>query len=459
MLISPEKKTLEIYKQLPTKVLLYMKEDLAYFINVAFNEFLWSKQLEVVYALQKYKKVCVRSCFSVGKSFLASRIAIAFSQTHPNSIVAITAPTFNQVKNIIFREIHVAHAKSRIKLLGEPTTIEWNVTKGKWYMTGFSTDKPDRVQGKHSKSLLAIVDESSGVEDNIIEAVESWGASGDSYELLIGNPLRASGKFYNSFFDPAFYKINISAYGSPNFTGEYVPEYLKQSLINKSFVDMIIQGHGKDSAYYKIAVLGEFPSTEDNNLFDSKEITRAMEVSNIVSEDDSITLTADIAYTGADLTVIIAWRGNNVIAIHKIRKNDVPEVTGWLINYYKEYHAGSIIIDSTGFGVGVYDLLKDDYPVMGVNFGTNAIESNKYTNIRTEMYFNLFYAFRDGKISIPKNEDIRDELLVQAYSFDKMGRFALFKKSLLKPKLGRSPDIADALALKFAPTTNIIGIA
>ena len=56
-----------------------------------------------------------------------------------------------------------------------------------WRATRFPTNSIERASGHHNEHLLVIVDEASGVEDEVWDALDSLG-----YERLvaIGNPIR-----------------------------------------------------------------------------------------------------------------------------------------------------------------------------------------------------------------------------------------------------------------------------
>jgi len=61
-----------------------------------------------------------------------------------------------------------------------------------WQALGYSTTSVERASGQHAKDLLVIVEEASGVEGEIWDALESL-----KYSKLvaIGNPIRAEGRF------------------------------------------------------------------------------------------------------------------------------------------------------------------------------------------------------------------------------------------------------------------------
>ena len=457
----------EIHKELVHyKIAKELVENPIFFIEYVFNEKLWKKQKEIAIALKKYKKVAVYSCYGTGKSFIASRLAIWFHQTHPNSIVGTTAPSFRQVKNVIWREIHTAYQKARIKLLGEPTSVEWNINRGKWYAVGVSARNIDSMQGVHSDYILAVIDEASGVPDEIISAMESWGAGGEFYCLMIGNPLRPTGKFYKTLFDPTFYKVKISAFDTPNFTGEPVPESIKSKLINQKFVREVELKYGKDSAFYKVAVLGEFPDVSSDSLFNVKDVEYCMSLKpeDIYQTTDDIYITCDPARFGSDDTVITIWKGFACIDYYTYNKIDLTALVGKILNLADKFNAKHIVIDTVGYGGGVFDLLKSKakdkkFKVYSVSASESAFEEDKYADVRTEMYFNLANLVKSHSVKLPNDERLKEELMALTYGFDTYGRFKLVSKDKIKERIGRSPDFADAVALRFAVLTQKIGVA
>ena len=59
-----------------------------------------------------------------------------------------------------------------------------------WHALGYPTTSVERASGQHAKDLLVIIEEASGVEDEIWNALYSL-----KYSKLvaIGNPIRAEG--------------------------------------------------------------------------------------------------------------------------------------------------------------------------------------------------------------------------------------------------------------------------
>ena len=53
-----------------------------------------------------------------------------------------------------------------------PKTPELHILQNEWYAAGLSTNEPDRFQGFHEEHILVVVDEASGVNEEIFEAID-----------------------------------------------------------------------------------------------------------------------------------------------------------------------------------------------------------------------------------------------------------------------------------------------
>jgi hypothetical protein len=82
-----------------------------------------------------------------------------------------------------------------------------------------------------------------------------------------------------------------------------------------------------------------------------------------------------------------------------------------------------------------------------VQFGGAPLDP-RYRNRRAEMWLEMAKWVRAGG-ALPWMPELIAELTVPTYSFSG-GKFILEEKDQIKKRLGRSPDLADALALTFA---------
>src|SRR5204863_476872 len=135
-----------------------------------------------------------------------------------------------------------------------------------WLALGLSTDRPERFQGHHAEHLLLVVDEASGVEEEIYEAAAGFLTSPGARLLLIGNPTRTSGEFFQAFHAArSFYStIRISAFDTPAFTGERLPADVVRRLVSRRWVEDHTRKWGERSPLYQVRIDAEFPSQSDD---------------------------------------------------------------------------------------------------------------------------------------------------------------------------------------------------
>src|SRR5581483_4456911 len=148
------------------EVIKDIQENPVYFVEGIFGDTLWQKQQDIINSIRDFKYTTVRSCHGAGKSFIAARIVLWFLYSFANSKVITTAPTFRQVEDILWREIASAMSKKRFSLEGQLNQTSLDLGND-WFALGLSTNEPSRFQGFHATHILLIVDEASGVPQNI----------------------------------------------------------------------------------------------------------------------------------------------------------------------------------------------------------------------------------------------------------------------------------------------------
>ena len=421
---------------------------------------LWSKQQEVLSALQDNRRVAVKSGNGLGKDYCAAVAVLWFLYCHDPAIVLSTAPTFRQVRHVLWRQIRRLHRLAPDVLGGKVLDTRWELAEDR-YAIGLSTDTADQFQGFHSPNMFIVVDEAEGVSDEIYEAVESVMTSASPRLLLIGNPTTVTGAFRRAFYQERhlYYTITISALESPNVEAE---EVLIPGLTSAEWVEERRETWGENNPIYRARVLGEFPDQAEDTLIKLSDIEAAAEQQTAPVDGDrsdesdeavqleETVLAVDVARFGSDRSVILRRRGNQVEDIQTFQKLDTMQLAGWVVAAIKECHPDRMYIDEIGVGAGVVDRLREQgFNVRGINVARRARQEAIFTNTRSEGYWKLRELFASRQIKIPRDNQLMGELAALRYNYDSQGRIYLESKEAMRGRGLPSPDKADALMLAF----------
>lgn len=420
---------------------------------------MWSKQRDILNSVFFNEKTFVRAAHSVGKTYVAAVAVLAFLFTRMPSKVITTAPTFYQVKDLLWSEIRTLY-KSRLARLkgfpGEPFKTRLDV-RDDWFAIGLSPREDVNMQGYHQRNVLIIVDESPGVRPKIIDALEGLMSSGDCHMLHIGNPISSADHFYSGFYkDPEVAqeaKFHVSAYDTPAFTGERVPAAVLQSLVTPKWARTRKEKWGEDSPLYQSKVLGDFPDESESQLISLKLCEEAKRRE--VSTEGKKVLGVDVALYGDDKTTYIMREGGAITGIWFDTKRDPMYVAGRIASLYRLEGFDRAQVDVIGIGSGVVARCKELHvPVVAVDVRERAFNYEDYFNLRTELWFEMKDWLKIGQI--PENDDLVADLVAPYYEYHSDGRYKLEKKEKTKKRLGRSPDYGDAGVNATSDNPNLV---
>ncbi|WYU80647.1 DEAD/DEAH box helicase family protein [Paenibacillus sp. FSL H8-0317] len=421
-------------------------------------------QAEVMMDIAGGPRVSVRSGQGVGKTGLEAAVALWFLSCFPFPKVICTAPTRQQLHDVLWAEISKWQEKSPLL----KRILKWTKTKiymrnyeERWFATARTATKPENMQGFHEDYMLFIVDEASGVEDRIMEAILGT-LSGEFNKLLMcGNPTRTSGVFYDSHNrDRADYNTHkVSCLNSPR--------------TSKENIAMLERKYGKGSDVWRVRVEGEFPRGESDTFIALEAAEFAKNEVKIESVGHKLTVGVDVARFGDDETTIYGQIGGKVVKSHFHHKQDTMTTTGWvlrIVDDIKSEHAEvdevEIRVDDSGIGGAVTDRLNEindeknlGYTIIGVNNGSSA-EDTHYGNLGSEMWGHIKALLEEnmsnymlgvlGVLELPDDEKLVTQLTSRKWRMGSNGRIYLEKKEDMKKRGLQSPDRADAFVLAFA---------
>lgn len=453
MALTAQQKRLKFFKQ---RLPLYQKNPVLFAKEVcSYNPDEW--QRNVLMDIAGYTKVSVRSGHGVGKTSVEAIVLLWFLSCFRFPKVIATAPTRQQLNDILWSEVEKWRSKS--PLLQELLT--WTKTyvymKGyekRWFAVAKTASEPENMQGFHEENMLIIVDEASGVEDDIMEAILATLSGKNNKLLMCANPTRTTGTFYDSHNrDRGMYKCHrVSS--------------LDSTRTNKENIAAFIRKYGEHSNVVKVRVYGDFPAQEDDVFLPLPLIEQT-----VVNEIDTekiykITMGVDVARYGDDET-IIATNVGGIIDIPVVRHGQSLMTTvGDIVMQYKrlikEYpnYKGVITvnIDDTGLGGGVTDRLEEvkieerlrRLEIVPVNFGSKPPQDgseDRYQDISTYMWATLKTLMENEEVSIANDEELVAQLSVRKYSITSTGKIMLESKKAMKDRGIKSPDRGDAVVL------------
>lgn len=444
------------------------RRDPAVFAREVFGLTVWSKQRDVLTAARDHDRVSVRSGHKVSKSTSAAVLAWWFTSdehSRPAARAVITAPTGRQVAEIVWREITALHTRAakRGYKLPHPgkrpgTGVRWGDARE---IVGFtiSDDQPEAIAGFSGEWLLFILDEASGIDDRVFEALDGNAAAGARF-FLISNPTRTSGAFYDSHQPGSeYHPLHIDSCDSPNVTGEATIK----GLATPQWVAKMERKYGAESLFCRVRIHGEFPGAADDEVIGA-ELTRAAQ-SREAPEGEDFEGGLDVAGFGGDENILALRRGFRGLPLIPIESGKSEEVAGRAIRAIRKvrrdrHERPKVRIDANGVGFGVWSLLvsdgfewdgerfapRDEVDAIGVNVGESASDSETYANLRAEAAFTLKEWLEAGG-SLSPDELLDEELRAPQYALDRYNRILVEPKLKIRGRLGRSPDRADAVAL------------
>jgi hypothetical protein len=324
------------------------RTDPAWFMRDVLGAELWERQTEIVESVRDHAQTAVPACHASGKSYVAARIVLWFLYSYPGAKVITTAPTARQVESVLWAEIGAAHAAAKIPLGGDLQRTRLRLDAD-WWAIGITASEysPDKLQGIHSRYILAVLDEASGISDAILQQVLSIVAGGEVARVLyIGNPLDAVSPFRHVCASPDVNTIPISVFETPNFVafgltqedfanGTWREKVTDDAvmpqpfLVQPEFAHQIATLYGVGSSAWESRVDGSFPTIVEGSYYGDAlvECERTGRVSGVpFRREQRVSCAFDLGID--DLTAIWFWQwaGQEIHWINYLEGNGVSMV-------------------------------------------------------------------------------------------------------------------------------------
>ena len=452
----------------------------------------WSLQIEIMEAVRDFERVAVSSCHKIGKSLTEACLAFWWWAALPDSRVVMSATTAYQIKNVVWREVRTrARWASRgvcyhCRMLeqerisrrgfddgrgivcphGTPITEEVHLDPAHGLLAldmrqivGFTGRDAEAVAGVSSPNLLYLLDEASGIPDEIYAAIEGNRAGGAKV-VLMGNPTRNDGEFYEAFHTKDYKRIMVSAYDCPNVKAGWraVPGTMTRGWLEQKKEDW-----GEDSPEFIVRALGKFAVGEAGKTMSLALVTEAVDRWYETPFEGRLFIGVDVAGPGlqGDETCFAVRRGfkiNNVNAHRGLTEDGILANLLGLIsdNQQPGDVVPMVIVDAEGdVGTDVYRALRSyseenpkAFQLKGLKASQKAVKRpTVYDTIRDDMWANFVRWIKAGG-AIPDDDKLRKEMHLPVWvQAPNSAKLKLEPKESLRKKLKRSPDRAEACEL------------
>ena len=354
-----------------------------------------------------------------------------------DGIYAYVAPYRNQAKTIAWSYLKKYTAPIMNRVINEQElsiTIPGNIT-----LRIFGADNPDALRGMYFDGV--VLDEVAQMKREVwTEIIRPALADRNGWALFIGTPKGAN----------LFHELYIQA---QNDTTESWVALLYRvtdtNVLPDAEVEKIKGEMGENA--FRQEFMCDFSAASEDMLISIEEATAATKKSYAPNEYLSTPMVfgVDVARFGNDRSVIFMRRG--LVAEYPVimAKQDNIQVSSKIISLYHQFKPMYIFVDA-GQGQGVIDMLRQHLNcVIEVPFGGSALDSARFINRRSEMWFSLREWIRKGG-KIPNIAELITEVSAPFYSYNTAGKIQLEGKESIKERIGVSPDLADALALTLA---------
>jgi hypothetical protein len=233
---------------------------------------------------------------------------------------------------------------------------------------------------------------------------------------------------------------------------------------NKAFIQSLVTDNPNISKHYinqleeldplnkKRLLFGDWNySDDDSNLFSIDHLNDMF--TNEFVPSGTKYMSVDVARFGRDKSVICIWSDWQLIKIKTWSKNTLSELADNVKKYADEFKISrsNIITDSDGVGGAIPDFIKGTKAFVN---GSRALNDQNYKNLKTQCFYHLANKVSNGQIYIAdkdpetRNQIIQELEVIKQHDVDKDNKISMTPKDQMKSILGRSPDIADAIAMR-----------
>lgn len=344
----------------------------------------------------------IRAGRQVGKSTVISRKAVNFALTNKNVKVLIIAAAQREA-SFLFEKVRCEIEQITYNCFAEKPTMTKIVLKNGSEIHALPTGRTGFLIRGQTIDLL-IADEAAYIPELVwLSVIPMIAVSQTTRQFgwiwLLSTPFGNSGYFYDSFQNPNFINFHISAEDCVRIPKQML-EIEKRRLSRNEYLQ---------------EWCGDFISSIDK-FFPTQLIKECVEDLDEVllpTSSSRFFLGVDVARYGEDLNafVVCELKENGEIKIIECSVSDRKALTQTrdkVIELHSKYNFNKILIDDTGVGGGLTDMLveKFKHKVLGINNKNRSETEKKKRIMKEDLYSHALLLMEQGKLKIIADLDL-----------------------------------------------------
>ncbi len=389
--------------------------------------------------------ITVSSGHGIGKSSIMAIVLLWFLMNYKNSQVPCTAPTAQQMYDVLWKEVSLWHSrmpqnfKDQIEV--QSSYIRVKANPDAWFARAATARKenPEALAGIHGENVMLLGDEGSAIVDEVFVTGEGALTNKNAFFLIFSNYTRLNGYFHktqSNEFDE-WQVLNFSSEDSP--------------IVERGFIERM-KRRGEDSNEYRVRVLGK-PPKQDEEIKGFVPLLQKSDLRFTLMNEltKPVILGIDPSGEGRNKSAFVVRDAFRALPVGVYRDMSAPKMAQHALMLMEDFKIlpDNVVVD--GFGVGMEllnEFAKLRVPIMGTLVGNAADDPTQFVNLKAQMYWRMREWILKGNELVGTMKQWEQILSVRYCS--EVSRVKIMgKKAMLEAKL-ESPDLIEAFALTFS---------